>query len=159
MMPTALAQLLAGPPATRLAERIGFRALLSLGAVLITLSFLINTFAHDHPWELVVGGVLLGAGITFAFAAMANLIVDAVPQGEVGIATGINTVMRTVGGSFGAAVVTAILTASTTPLPTEGAYTTAFAFSGAAPARSRCSPRGSCRARRRGSASSRARAG
>jgi EmrB/QacA subfamily drug resistance transporter len=135
LMPTALAQLLAGVPATRLANRIGFRALLSLGALSIALSFLLNTFAHSHPWELVLGGVLLGAGITFAFAAMANLIVDAVAQSEVGIATGINTVMRTVGGSFGAAAATAILTASEledVPFPTEGAYTAALAFSSAA---------------------------
>jgi MFS family permease len=83
----------------------------------------------------VLGGILLGAGITFAFASMANLIVDAVPQSEVGIATGINTVMRTVGGSFGAATATAILTASEfpgSPLPTDGAYTAAFAFAAAA---------------------------
>jgi EmrB/QacA subfamily drug resistance transporter len=135
LMPTALAQLAAGPIATRLAARIGFRAVLSLGAVLISASFLVNTFARSHPWELVAGGILLGAGITFAFAAMANLIVDAVPQAEVGIATGINTVMRTVGGSFGAAAATAILTASETPrspLPTDGAYTGAFAFAAAA---------------------------
>jgi EmrB/QacA subfamily drug resistance transporter len=132
MAPTAVAQLLAGVPASRLGERIGFRAVLSFGTVLITLSFLINTFAHDHVWELVAAGILIGAGITFAFAASANLIVDAVPQGEVGIATGINTVMRTVGGSFGAAAVTAILTASTQPFPTERAYTSAFAFSAVA---------------------------
>jgi EmrB/QacA subfamily drug resistance transporter len=135
LMPTALAQLLAGPLATGVAVRIGFRAVLTLGAVMISASFLINTFAHSHPWELVIGGILLGAGITFAFAAMANLIVEAVPQSEVGIATGINTVMRTVGGSFGAAAATAILTASELeelPLPTEGAYTAAFAFSSAA---------------------------
>ena len=85
-------------------------------------------------------GVLVSAascsapGITFAFAAMANLIVDAVPQSEVGIATGINTVMRTVGGSFGAAIVTAILTGHDrrARCPTEGAYTAAFAFSAVA---------------------------
>jgi MFS family permease len=131
MMPTALAQLAAGPPATVLVRRIGFRALLTLGTTLITSSFLINTFAHEHPWELVIGGILMGTGLTFAFAAMANLIVEAVPRSEVGIATGINTVMRTVGGSFGAAIVTAILTAGT-GLPTEHAYTTAFAFSAGA---------------------------
>jgi MFS family permease len=154
LMPTALAQLLAGVPAARLAARIGFRALLSIGAVSITASFAINTFAHGHPWELVVGGVLLGGGITFAFAAMANLIVEAVPQGEVGIATGINTVMRTVGGSFGAAIATAILTGSVaagSPLPTEGGYTTAFAFSAVAGvlafAASRLVPRGKPRVR------------
>jgi len=132
MFPTALAQLLAGAPATRIAGRLGFRALLTIGATLITTSFLINTFAHQHPWELVIGGTLMGAGITFAFAAMANLIVDAVPQSEVGIATGINTVMRTVGGSFGAAIVTAILTGGEGAFPTEHAYTSAFAFSAGA---------------------------
>jgi EmrB/QacA subfamily drug resistance transporter len=135
LMPTALAQLAAGPFAARLALRIGFRSVLSLGTVLISVAFLINTFARSHAWELVAGGILLGAGITFAFAAMANLIVDAVPQSEVGIATGLNTVMRTVGGSFGAAAATAILTASEfpgSPFPTDGAYTRAFAFAACA---------------------------
>ncbi len=135
LMPIALAQLAAGPLATRAALRIGFRAVLSIGAVLISLSFLINTFAHNHPWELVFGGILLGVGITFAFASMANLIVDAVPQAEVGIATGINTVMRTVGGSFGAAAATAILAATAlegSTLPTEGGYTAAFFFASVA---------------------------
>ena len=100
-------------------------------------------FGLGHPkgvrdltpiWELILGGVLIGAGITFAFASMANLIVDAVPQFEVGIATGINTVMRTVGGSFGAAIATAILAGSAGAggFPTEGAYTAAFAFSAVA---------------------------
>jgi hypothetical protein len=63
---------------------------------------------------------------------MANLIVGAVPQSEVGVATGINTIMRTVGGAFGAAVATAILTGHTigaTSLPSESAYTTAFVMS------------------------------
>ena len=101
-------------------------------STLITCSFLINTFAHDHPWELIIGGILMGVGMTFAFAAQANLIVEAVPQSEVGIATGINTVMRTVGGSFGAAIVTAILTSGSAPLPTESLYTIAFAFSAGA---------------------------
>jgi EmrB/QacA subfamily drug resistance transporter len=132
LMPTAIAQLAAGPVAARLATRLGFRALLTMGAALVTGAFLINTVAHEHPWEIAASGVLLGGGITFGFAAMANLIVDAVPQSEVGIATGINTVMRTVGGSFGAAIVTAILTAGSGPFPTEHAYTTAFAFSAVA---------------------------
>ena len=113
-MPTALAQLLAGPAATRLAERIGFRAVLSIGTVLITLSFLMqHVRARPAVGARRSPASCSAPGITFAFAAMANLIVDAVPQSEVGIATGINTVMRTVGGSFGAATATAILTAST----------------------------------------------
>ena len=43
--------------------------------------------------------------------------------------------MRTMGGSFGASIATAILAGSTVSaadLPTEGAYTAAFAFSAVA---------------------------
>jgi hydroxyethylthiazole kinase-like sugar kinase family protein len=50
-------------------------------------------------WEVVASGALLGAGIAATLAAMANLILDAVRQADVGFATGINTVMRTVGGA------------------------------------------------------------
>jgi len=67
-----------------------------------------------------------------ALASMANLIVDSVPQSTVGIATGINTVTRTVRGAFGAAAATAILAAQTigsSPIPSEGAYTSAFVVS------------------------------
>jgi len=132
LAPAALVQLVVGPLAGRLGVQIGFRLTLALGAALSTIAFLVLALEHAHPWEFVIGGAFLGAGISFAFASMANLIVGAVPQGDVGIATGINTIMRTVGGAFGAAVATAILTGDTlagTPVPAEGAYTLAFLIS------------------------------
>jgi EmrB/QacA subfamily drug resistance transporter len=134
LLPAALAQLATGALAGRLGTRIGFRTVLATGAALTSASFVVLAAAHAHAIEILAAGALLGAGISFAFAAMANLIVAAVPQSDVGIATGINTVMRTVGGSFGAAIATAILAGSTGAggLPTEGAYTTAFAFSAVA---------------------------
>jgi MFS family permease len=135
MMPAAVVQLLTGSLAGRLGTRIGFRAVLAIGAGLMVASFLLVALAHGHEWEVVASGGLLGAGIAFTLAAMANLIVDAVRQADVGIATGINTVMRTVGGAFGAAIATAILAADTPGaggLPGEGAYTAAFAFSAGA---------------------------
>ena len=90
------------------------------------------TFLHETPFQLLLAGIFLGAGVAFSFASMANLIVSAVPQSDVGIATGINTIMRTAGGAFGSAAVTAILTGSATGvdgLPTEGGYTAAFVAS------------------------------
>jgi hypothetical protein len=94
----------------------------------------------ERPNRVLV--VLLLAGVSFALSQ--TLVIPALP--DVGIATGINTVMRTMGGSFGASIATAILaarTAGAADLPTEGAYTAAFAFLavagllafGAAPAR------------------------
>jgi len=79
-----------------------------------------------------VSNLVLGVGIAFGFASMANLIVGLVDPSDVGVATGINTIMRTVGGAFGAAIVTALLTADTigaTGVPTEHAYTEAFTIS------------------------------
>ena len=134
LLPAALAQLAAGPFAGRLGTQIGHRTVLSIGAVLIFVAFTWLTAEHGEEWQFLVTGALLGAGISFCFASMANLIVDAVPQSQVGIATGINTVMRTVGGSFGAALATAILAGSTADggLPAKGAFTAAFAFSAVA---------------------------
>ena len=132
MLPSAGTMLFAGPIGGWLGNRIGFRRVLMLGTILAAASFGTLTFAHTHVWEFVLSGVLMGFGISFAFASMANLIVASVDPGDVGIATGMNTVTRTVGGAFGAAVVTALLTSESipgTPLPTETGYTEAFALS------------------------------
>jgi MFS family permease len=133
MAPAAAAQLLAGPITGPLAARVGLRLLLTIGALCAGSAFVVMALAHAHPWEFVIGGSLLGAGITFSLSAMANLIVESVPQSEVGIATGINTIMRTVGGAFGAAGGTAILAAhrAADGVPTEQGYRVAFLASAA----------------------------
>jgi EmrB/QacA subfamily drug resistance transporter len=134
LVPAAIFQLVAGPLAGGLGARIGFRTTLAAGAGLATMAFVFLALAHAHPWQFIVSAALLGCGISFAFASMANLIVGAVPQSEVGVATGINTIMRTVGGAFGAAVASAILTGNTiagSSLPSESAYTAAFVLSAA----------------------------
>jgi EmrB/QacA subfamily drug resistance transporter len=132
LAPAALFQLVAGPLGGGLGARIGFRTTLAAGAGSATLAFIFLALEHSQAWHFIVAAALLGSGISFAFASMANLIVGAVPQSDVGVATGINTIMRTVGGAFGAAVATAILTGNTiagTALPSEGAYTAAFTMS------------------------------
>lgn len=132
MLPSALAMLIAGPLGGILGGRIGFRRVLMIGALLASASFALLAVAHSQVWQFIIGGVLMGFGISFAFASMANLIVAAVPARDVGIATGINTISRTMGGAFGAALVTALLAAEKipgTPLPTESAYTQAFTVS------------------------------
>ena len=51
-------------------------------------------------------------GIGLAFAAMPNLIIDAVPPGKTGEATGFNALVRSVGASLGSQVSAAILAGS-----------------------------------------------
>jgi EmrB/QacA subfamily drug resistance transporter len=132
LTPAAVAQLVSGPLAGRLGVRIGFRSTLAVGAGLAAAAFAWLAFEHGHPWQFIVSSVLLGAGISFALASMANLIVAAVPQSDVGIATGINTVTRTIGGAFGSAVATALIAGSVAAgQPTVDGYTTAFTISAA----------------------------
>ena len=128
LAPSAVGQLLAGPFAGRLGVSIGFRSTLVIGSLLSAAAFTLLSFLHSAWWHLALGGLLLGAGVAFAFASMANLIVAAVEQHEVGIATGINTVTRTVGGAFGSAISTAVLasTIGAGGLPSGGGYQLAF---------------------------------
>ena len=50
---------------------------------------------------MLASAALLGIGVGLAFAALGNLIVQAVPPEQTGAAGGMNTVMRTIGGAIG----------------------------------------------------------
>ena len=73
--------------------------------------------------------LVMGVGIGLAFASMVNLIVEAVPADQTGIATGMNTIVRTIGGAIGSQVAAVIVTATvaSSGLPTEHGFTIAFA--------------------------------
>src|SRR3954468_12806479 len=129
MLPSTLVMLVAGPFAGRLATRTNSRLPLVIGTFFGALAFLVYAVAHGSEWEICVGGVLLGLGIGFSFASMANLVVESVPRNEVGVATGINTIMRSLGGALGAQLVASLLAGKTiagSGIPAEAAYTDAF---------------------------------
>lgn len=131
LLSTALSQLVVGPLAGQIGARIGFRALMLGGTVLLVAAGAWMVVLHGHEWDLVIGGLLLGTGIACASAAAANVLADAVPPAQFGVATGMNTVLRTAGGAFGAAIATACLTGRTSAdgvAPAEGAFTLGFAI-------------------------------
>jgi MFS family permease len=87
---------------------------------------------HGSQADILVFNVITSIGIGLAYAAMPNLIVDAVPRHQTGEATGFNAVVRSVGSSLGAQVSAAILAGSVlaaTHLPSDDGYTTAFLVS------------------------------
>jgi MFS family permease len=73
--------------------------------------------------------LVMGVGIGFAFASMANLIVESVDVTQTGVATGMNTIVRSIGGAIGSQVSAGIVTATLAAngLPTERGFTIAFA--------------------------------
>jgi EmrB/QacA subfamily drug resistance transporter len=128
LLPSTVMMLVVSPLAGRLANRVGSRVPLVLGAASTCLAFAFLAVAHSHPWEFYVGSALLGIGIGLAFASLANLIVEAVRPDQTGVATGMNTVMRTLGGSVGSQIGASVIAATVVgqALPTEHGFTVAF---------------------------------
>jgi EmrB/QacA subfamily drug resistance transporter len=135
LLPGALAGFVSGPLAGVLGRRYGSKWPMALGMAMASVGLAMFALWHDHPWQIVLGMIVLGSGIPFTFAAMAKVIVDSVRPSETGVATGMNTVMRTVGGVIGGQVGAAILTADTirrTNIPAESAFVAAFSIAAAA---------------------------
>jgi EmrB/QacA subfamily drug resistance transporter len=134
LLPSTVMMLLVSPLAGRLANRVGSRVPLILGSLATCLAFVLMAFAHDQPWEFYVGAAMLGLGIGLAFAALANLIVEAVPPEQTGVATGMNTVMRSLGGSVGSQIGASVIAGTVVGngLPTEHGFTVAFIVAAAA---------------------------
>jgi EmrB/QacA subfamily drug resistance transporter len=134
LLPSALVMLFAGPVSGWLGGRFGSRLPMLIGTVMASSSYLFLALVHSDRWAIYVGSALLGLGIGFSFAAMANLIVEAVEQSFTGIATGMNTIMRTIGGSLGGQIAASIVTGHVlvSGVPAESGFTTAFVISAAA---------------------------
>jgi EmrB/QacA subfamily drug resistance transporter len=101
LLPATIGMTVLGLRAGAISARFGSRAALLAGTLFAVASFTMLAVAHDHPYELLIAAALLGVGIGLAFAALGNLIVQAVPAEQTGVASGMNTVMRTLGGALG----------------------------------------------------------
>jgi MFS family permease len=97
------------------------------GSAFATASFALLLARHDAPWNVYLATGVLGVGIGLAFAALGNLIVEAVPPQQTGVASGMNTVMRTLGGALGAQIgATFIADNIVAGQPTEHGFELAF---------------------------------
>ncbi len=101
LLPSAFGMGVLGSFAGRVASRFGSKPALIAGTGITAAAFGWLMVAHGHPYDMLISSTLLGIGIGLAFAALGNLIVQAVPPSQTGVATGMNTVMRTLGGALG----------------------------------------------------------
>jgi len=101
LLPSTIGMTILGLFAGRISARFGSRTALLAGTAFSTASFALLAVAHSHPYDLLIAAGLLGVGVGLAFAALGNLIVQAVSPHQTGVASGMNTVMRTLGGALG----------------------------------------------------------
>ena len=127
LLPATIGVTILGLMAGRISARFGSRAALLGGTVFSGASFALLTVAHSEPWQFLVAASLLGVGIGLAFAALGNLIVQAVPSSQTGVASGVNTVMRTLGGALGGQLSATFIAEHTSAgLPTVTGFTETF---------------------------------
>ncbi len=127
LLPTTVGMMLMGVLAGPLAARYGSRFALIVGTVFTTASFALLAVAHGHAYDLLLSSTLMGIGVGLAFAALGNLIVQAVPAEQTGVATGMNTVMRTLGGALGGQLAATFIAAHVAHgLPTVTGFTESF---------------------------------
>ncbi|MET9725371.1 MFS transporter [Streptomyces zaomyceticus] len=134
LLPGAIVSLLASPIGGRLVRHRGPRTALALAAGLGAVGFAWLGLDHGHTASVIGAGIVVGAAVSFGYAAMPAVIMASVPHHQSGIANGINSISRSTGSAIGSAVVTTILASQTLehlpagvpPLPAESGFTLTF---------------------------------
>ncbi|EME99532.1 MFS transporter [Streptomyces mobaraensis NBRC 13819 = DSM 40847] len=140
LLPGTLVSLLAAPVGGKLVRQHGPRPVLYLASLAGALGFAWLVVDHDHAFSVIAGGMLVGAGISFGYAAMPAVIVGSVPPHQTGIANGINSISRSTGSAIGSAMVTTVLASKSVEhlppglpkLPAESQFTLTFVIAAAA---------------------------
>jgi len=134
LLPFAVAMVIVAPMTGRLSVVVGSKVVLVTGSLFAASSYLVLVLSHSEQWSMYAATGLLGIGIAFGFASMANLIIEAVPAEQTGVATGMNTNIRNIGGALGSGIATSLVisTMLRDGYPKESGYVLAFAISGAA---------------------------
>jgi MFS family permease len=110
LLPFSIAMLITAPLTGALAKRMSSKYVLILGSILAASSYVLLAVVNDISMVFYVSAALLGIGIAFGYAAMANLIVEAVPAEQTGVATGMNTNIRNIGSAMGSAIAASAIT-------------------------------------------------
>jgi MFS family permease len=129
-LPGTVMIMLAGPLTGVVSARHGTRVALLVGTPLLTASLVLFAIGHGAAWLVILASGVGGLGTGMAYASGPQIIARAVPQAQMGEATGMNTLMRTVGGAVGGQIGATLLlatAASATSPPRETGYTLAFA--------------------------------
>ena len=131
LLPFALAMLLIAPLTGWLSNALGGRRVLLGGCLFAAFAYLSLSLWHAHTWQVMLAAGLLGVGMALGYAAMSNLVVQAVPQSQTAVATGMNTNIRNIGAAVGAGVATSVVVSSLLPdgTPSLHGYIVAFVIS------------------------------
>jgi MFS family permease len=115
-VPAGLVILIAGPLFGRIVSRRGAKNALLLASLIVVASFIWFFLFNATLAEIVIGTVILFAGIGGVFVAAINVLIMYVPPSKTGAETALNTVFRFIGGAVGTAIAGSLLTLYEAPI-------------------------------------------
>jgi len=110
-LPLAVMVVLLSASSARIAQRFGIRRCVAGGLLVAALSLLYLSFVIEPgtPYPvLVLGLVVMGAGIGLATGPATNSVMSSVPPAKAGVGSAMNDTTRELGGAIGIAVLGAI---------------------------------------------------
>ncbi|MBX6748352.1 MAG: MFS transporter [Micromonosporaceae bacterium] len=131
MMPSALTFGAMAPAAAWLIRRIGAKATLLVGVLVLMVTYVVRIYAGPSLGPTVVATVVVAVGASMSYAAMPSLIMASVPETETAAANGLNVLLRTVGTAAASTALAAlttgiIVTVEDAPYPSADAFTAFF---------------------------------
>jgi len=110
-LPVAAGLIVAGPLSSKLGERIGAKATVTGGMVIVAGALVWLSGADAHSGFGLIGGsqALLGFGMGLAMAPATDSVMGAVPKDRASVGSAVNDTNRLVGGALGVAILGSIL--------------------------------------------------
>ncbi|MDI2125239.1 MFS transporter [Yinghuangia seranimata] len=106
----SIGSMISGPVAGAWGQRVGLRTPMIAGMSLLSAGALMYVFLHDNWQLMLICGIVYGLGFGMYYAAAPNLMIEAVPQEQQGIASSMLVVAQSFGASVGVACLSPIFT-------------------------------------------------
>ncbi|MCD4533654.1 MFS transporter [Nocardioides sp. cx-169] len=108
----AVVLVLSAPLVGRLLRVFGGRWVLSVGALVMAVSYVARVFLDGSVPQVVLGAALVSIGTSFCLSAIPIIIMAAVPSRQTASANGVNSLFRTIGTSVSTAGLAALTSAT-----------------------------------------------
>ncbi|MCL5680651.1 MAG: MFS transporter [Candidatus Thermoplasmatota archaeon] len=104
MVPTSLLGIVFAPIGATVVKRRGPKTSILVGTVVMLFAFILLYLNRGSVMAITEDAAFIGAGTSFVFVGMINMVIISTPKEEVGQATGMNTVFRNIGSSISPAI-------------------------------------------------------
>ncbi|MDP4675961.1 MAG: MFS transporter [Candidatus Nanopelagicales bacterium] len=119
-VPFAAGQLIAAPQSAAMVAKLGYRAVMTTGLLLVALSLIgLTLISLDSPiWMLLVGFFIFGLGMGSVIAPASTVMQNVLPLARAGAGSAVQNTVRQVGGALGVAIIGTLLATQYSALAT-----------------------------------------